>query len=121
MRLRRRTKRCAASSHACRRGLKNLNRAEERLMKLRLATCVRCAMLLTGLITAPYPDAFASAAETRHHYEITGGLTAAADPSVVPASMHFSASAPDERQTSGHFDLAARLAAAPDGCASDTI
>jgi hypothetical protein len=90
-------------------------------MKLRLATCVRCAMLLTGLAMAPYPDAFASAAETRHHYEITGGLTAAADPSVVPASTHFSALAPHVTQAGEHFDLAARLAAAPDGCASDTI
>src|SRR4051812_22838626 len=121
MRSQPRTKRCRASSRACRRASKNSNRAEERPMKLRIAARGRDVIALAGLAMAMFPLALAAAGETRHHYEITGGLIAATDSSVATAPAHFSASAARVTQSSDHFELSARLAAAPDGCASDTI
>jgi len=90
-------------------------------MKLRLATRAGSAVLLTWLAVASYPPAFAAAAQTRHHYEITGGLTPTADTSVGSAPTHFGASVPRVTQTGDHFELSARLVTAPDGCAADTI
>lgn len=90
-------------------------------MKLRLIMPAGCAVLLTWLAVAPYPFAFAAAAQTRHHYEITGGLTPAADTSVGSAPTHFAASAPRVTQAGDGFELSARLATTPDACAADTI
>ena len=90
-------------------------------MKLRLTTRAVGAVLLIGLTAAPYPPAFAAAAQTRHRYEITGGLTPTADTSVGSAPTHFGASAPRVTQVADRLELSARLVARPDGCAADTI
>ena len=90
-------------------------------MKLRLIARVACAALLTSMAATPYPPALAATAQTRHHYEITGGLTPAADASVGSAPTHFGASAPRVTQAGDRFELSARLATTPDGCAADTI
>ena len=91
-------------------------------MKLRLTTRAGCAALLVWIATSPYPSALAAAAQTRHHYEITGGLMPAADTTAGSAPTHFGATArPRVTQAGDGFELSARLVAAPVGCAADTI
>ena len=89
-------------------------------MKLRLIARAGCAVLLTSIAATPYPPTLAAAAQARHHYEITGGLTPTADSS-VGAPTHFGASAPRIAQVGDRFELSARLVTTPDGCAADTI
>lgn len=90
-------------------------------MKLRLTTRAGSAVLLTWIALAPYPPAFAASAQTRHHYEITGGLTPSADATAGSAPTHFGAIAPHVTQAGDRFELSARLVATPYGCAADTI
>ncbi|HEV7491346.1 MAG TPA: hypothetical protein VGO25_11100 [Rhodanobacteraceae bacterium] len=90
-------------------------------MKLRIATRAACAVLLTWLVVAPYPPAFAAAAQARHHYEITGGLMPSTDTTAGSASTHFSANEPYVLQVANGFELSARLVAAPNACSADTI
>ncbi len=90
-------------------------------MKLRFTTRAACAAVLTWMALTPYPPAFATAARTRHHYEITGGLTPTADTTVGSTPVHFGASAPHVTQAGDGFELSARLATTPDGCLADTI
>jgi len=90
-------------------------------MKLRLTTRVGCAALLTWMAIAPYPSASAAAGQTRHRYEVTGGLMPLADMTAGSATAHFGTSAPRVTQAGDAFELSARLVAAPVGCAADTI
>jgi hypothetical protein len=90
-------------------------------MKLRLTTSAGSAALLTWMAVSSFPSAFASAAQTRHHYDITGGLTPVANTAVGSAPTHFSAHEPQAAQAGDGFELSARLVAAPDGCYADTI
>jgi hypothetical protein len=90
-------------------------------MKLRLTTRAGSAALLAWIAVSSFPAAFATAAQTRHHYEITGGLTPSADTTARSASTHFSPNKPQVTQAADGFELSARLVAAPDGCYADTI
>jgi hypothetical protein len=91
-------------------------------MKLRLASRAGCAVLLGWIAAAPDTSALAAAAQTRHHYDISGGLTPSAEmQNGTSASNHFGATPSPVSLAGNGFELSARLVTAPDACYGDTI